>query len=346
MTILDGRKRGGPFRLRACIGVLALWGAAAVAADSAPPPASPAGPAAEPVFARVGDRTVSLRDYDNLYAATLRQKFYHGQVPEDQIAVVRQEVADTLIDHALLLDEAKRRGVTADQAKVKQAIDGYETRYSASPMWQQNRERLLPGLTAQIEQQSVLEQLESAVRTVAEPTSDEAKAYFLRNPEKFTEPEKLKLSIILLKVAPSSPKAAWDQAREEAAAIHRKLAQGADFGELARLHSADASGARGGGLDYLHRGMLPEALQGQVDQFKTGVAAEPITLLEGVAIFRLDERVPAKLRAFEDVRARAGELLRREQSETAWKALLAALRASTSVRIEAPGFSGSGAVGK
>ncbi len=341
--VLGIKRRGGPWAQRARAAAMAACWASAVAGGAA----ALAAPAAEDaVFARVGERVVSLRDYETLLAATLRQKFYHGQVPEGQVAALRQEVADSVVDRALLLEEAKRRGIGPEQAKVKGALDGYEARYAASPMWQQNRERLLPGLIAQLEQQSVLEQLENAVRAAPEPTAEEARGYFLGHPEKFTEPAKIRLSMILLRVAPSSPKAAWEQAREEAAAIHQRLARGAEFGELARLHSADDSAARGGALGYLHRGMLPEALQEKIDQLQEGVAAEPLTLLEGVAIFRLDERVPAKLRSFEEVHARAGELLRRDRAEAAWRELILALRARIPVRIEAPGFAAPGAAGQ
>ena len=63
------------------------------------------------------------------------------------------------------------------------------------------------------------------MRKVPEPTEAQARAYYDAHKDLFVEPEKLRLSVILLKVDPSAPKAAWDKARDEAAAhaqAHRR----------------------------------------------------------------------------------------------------------------------------
>jgi parvulin-like peptidyl-prolyl isomerase len=171
------------------------------------------------------------------------------------------------------------------------------------------------------------------VRKVPEPMADEVRAFYDSHQALFTEPEKLHLSAILLTVDPSAPKAVWDQARSEASAIHARLLNGADFAETARLHSSGKEAERGGDLGYVHRGMLPEALEQKIDEFTIGVPAEPLTLLEGVAIFRLDERKTAKLRAFEDVSGRARDLARRDREEAAWASLMTSLRSAAEVKI-------------
>lgn len=298
------------------------------------------GPAA---FATVDGKTIAMQDFENAFVAAVRQKFYHGKIPEGQLEVVRKEVADRLIVRLLLVHEAERRGFVPEVARVDEAIAGYESRYAASPMWQQNRERLLPGLREQIGQQYALEQLERSVRAVPEPAADEERSYYAGNPQLFTEPEKLRLSVILLKVDPASPKLAWDKAREEAESVRQRIRGGASFADLAHLHSGDASAAKGGDMGYLHRGMLPDVLQEKIDQFQLGVVAEPMTLLEGIALFRLDERVPAKLRAFDEVASRARDLLRREREDKAWNEFIAALRGKADVRMSVSAGKGDSA---
>jgi len=123
-------------------------------------------------------------------------------------------------------------------------------------------------------------------------------------------------------------------ARAEAQQIHRRLLAGADFAELARLHSGDRSAAQGGSIDYTHRGMLPEAVHGVVDKLALGGLSEPVQLLEGVVILRLDGRRAAQQRSFEQVRARAADLWQRAEGEARWKALIAGLRQGTAIRID------------
>lgn len=319
---------------------LAALGAPAFQAAAAEPAAQAAkpNPAAPEVFAVVGDTVISAQDYQNHLNAKLRQTFYHGKIPEGQEAVVKKEVGDALINRALLLQEAKRRGIVADKAKVDAEVAKYDARYKGSPQWTSSREKLLPGLTAQIEEQALLEQLESKVRVVPEPKPAEVKKFYEAKPDLFTEPEKTRMSVILLKVDPSSPKAAWDKAREEAKAILERLRKGADFAETAKLHSADESAARGGDMGYLHKGMLPEGTQLVVDGLATGAVSEPVDLLEGVALLRVDERIPAKKRAFDEVSERAAALLKRENSEQAWNDLIKELRAKTPIRIDSSRF--------
>ena len=126
----------------------------------------------------------------------------------------------------------------------------------------------------------------------------------------------------------------WDGARDEGIAIVKRLRAGADFSQLAHLHSGDPSAERGGDLGYVHRGMLPEPAQQAVDKLKPGELSEPVPLLEGIGVFRLDERRSPKLSPFETVHDRARELSMREAGDQAWTTLLARLRRETPVKLD------------
>lgn len=284
------------------------------------------------VFAVVNGRSIPTQEYETAFASLVRQKFYHGQVPEKELAAAREEVKARLVQRIVLLDEASRRGIAPDDQQIEQVITGYETRYAGSAAWRENRERLLPGLRQQLAEQSLVSRLEGQVKAVPEPTDAEVKAFFEARPELFTEPEKLRLSVIMLGVDPSSPATAWEATREEAKAIHQRLLAGADFGETARLHSG-AYADTAGDMGYLHRGMLPEALQTQIDKYELGKVGEPVETLQGMAIFRLDERLPAKKREFAEVAQRARDLLIRERQDQAWKGLIERLVASAEVKF-------------
>ncbi len=313
-----------------CLG----WSALSVAAAE---PAVPDKASAEPLFARVNGKDILQQEYEALFTATLRQRFYHGNIPEGQTEVVRKEVADLVIERALLLSEAEHRGLKPDAAKIDQAVAGYEKRYANSPMWQQQREQLLPGLKAQLAQQDLLEQMDKVLREVSVPSADEVRVYYDQHQDLFTEPEKLHLSVILLKVDPSANDETWKQTRQKAQDILQAIKAGADFAEQARANSQDVSAANGGDLGYVHRGMLPEAMQAEIDQAKIGEAAGPLTVLEGVALYRLEKKVAPQLRAFADVEPRVRELLLREKRDAAKKAALARLHEAAKIEILASG---------
>lgn len=290
----------------------------------------------EAVFAVVNGRVLTVRELDETFKSALGKKYYHGAVPEGQAEIVRREVADALIERVLMEQEIERLGIKPEADVIEQRLAEYDQRYKDSPRWQQERAQKLPGLKAQMEVLSQFDQMEKKLREAPAPTPNEVRAYYDQNPNLFTEPEKVKLSMIMLKVDPSSSKAVWDKAREEAQAIYQRLLKGADFAETARLHSGDDSAAKGGDLGYIHRGMLPEKVESLLDGYTVGVVAEPVTLLQGIALVRLDERVPAKLRAFEEVEKRATELLMRERADQARKEAVGRLRSAANIEIKTP----------
>lgn len=325
-------------RIVSLVSLVALAAAlppSAGAADAAAAPA--AAPVDEPLYATVNGKPVTQREFVAAFNNHLRQKFYHGQVQPDQLEAARKEVGDKLVERLLLLDEAKRRGIAADDASIAKTVAEYDARYATSPRWQQSRELMLPGLKKQLTEQDVLRQVEAAGRSVAEPTEEAVRDFHKARIELFTQPEKLRLHTILLRVDPSAPKAGWEAAREEAARIVARLRAGeAKFEELAALHSQDRSADKGGDMGYLHMGMVPEAVQKRIDAYPLGKVGDPVDVLEGVAIFRLDERVPPQVMAYADVAERARELLKRELSEQAWKDFTAGLRKAAVVKLHEP----------
>jgi parvulin-like peptidyl-prolyl isomerase len=86
-------------------------------------------------------------------------------------------------------------------------------------------------------------------------------------------------------------------------------------------------------MGYVHRGMLAPAVQVALDDLEPGAITEPVTVLEGVAVFRLLEQQEASLNPFDAVRDRAVQLWERSEADSAWKGLIEQLRASTPVQI-------------
>lgn len=313
----------------AASGALAAEGAAA--APGATPPAHQHG--SPPFVAVVNGKVISSAEYETAANEAARQKFYHGTPPEGAVDKLMREVADDLVNRKLMLEEVARRGMKPDAAAIDAKLAQYERRYETSARWQRERETILPKLRERFEQDNLLETLEAKARQVRPPAEDKVRAYYKANPEKFTEPEKMRLSMILLNVDPSATTAVWQAAEQEAAAILKRLQAGADFAELARVHSAHESSAKGGDLGYLHRGMLPDGIQDKVDAMKPGDLSVPTRILQGYAVFRFDALQPAKHHDFATVRQRASDLLARDLSEQAWADFLAGLRKKAKITI-------------
>lgn len=311
----------------------ALAAAPATAADPAPEP--PALRAVAPAAVLVVDgKPVTPAQFEQALASAVRVRYYHRTPPDAEMASLRREVADALIEILVASQAARERGLSADAAQLERDLGKIEARFRDRPGWAEHRAVQVAAWRADLEDRYLAEALEKQVRADASPTPTQVREFYDANPALFTEPEKVRMGLILLKTDPSAGRVARERAREEAARIRKRLAQGADFAALAKLHSGDDSAAKGGDLGYVHRGALPEAVQAAADALDAGRISEPLDILEGIAIIRVADRKPAQRRAFEDVAERARELQRRRMADETWKTLASGLRARAKITID------------
>lgn len=287
-------------------------------------------------FAKVGNTVITFREFNAQFAAANRGVFYHGKPPESTIAKLQREMADKLVNDILLVNEAKRLKLKPEDVgdKVKQ----FEQKNANNPRWQDVREKAVASFTKQAEEESLRKLLEKQVRNVHKPTEKQVRAYYVAHPEKFTEPEQLRVALILMKVDPGEVQA-WGPAVKQAEEWIKELRAGADFAEYAKKYSDDRSTAeQGGDMGYLHGGMLAGAAAEAVAKLKVGEISEPAQLLEGVGIFKLIDRKESKLNNFAAVKGRATELLTNDESDRAWKDLIAQLRKKTQITVDESHF--------
>ena len=314
------------------LSITAILGCNALAAETTSAGDSATG-SKQPIFAQVGETTITMSEFNSTYASTARGRFYHGKPPEAEVAALQREIGDKLVTEALLVIEAKRLKLKPNSEKVKQQVEQYDQRYSSDKGWQEVRDRALPILTKRYEEVDLRNQLEQQVRKIPAPNEKQLKKYYNDHPEKFTEPEQIRVSVNLLKVDPAVP--TWDATRKKAEELVKQLRDGADFAELVKLHSGDTDTIKqGGDMGYLHGGMLSPMSHKHIDKLKPGEVSDPVGLMEGIAIFKLTDRKAAKLNDFETVKERASELYVTESSDRAWKTLLAQLKKNTPITVD------------
>lgn len=289
-------------------------------------------------FAIINNQKISAAEYLYRFRKAVKEKFYHGKVSQQELDTFKKEVAEQLVLEILLGQEARKRGLHPDASKIAQELKSLDTEFSNTETekeresWAESRDRVLPIIRSRIEREALVKQLQERVKNVKQPSLEDIKSYFEKNKDKFTEPQQWDVSIILLSVDPSSSSEVWEETVEKAEKLLKKIRKGESFEELARIHSSDESAVKGGHMGYMHLGMFGAPAQKVLNVMEPGDLSEPVVLLEGVAIFRLNDVRKADLNAFEDVQERAKNLLIRERSEKAWADLLASVRASADVK--------------
>lgn len=125
-----------------------------------------------------------------------------------------------------------------------------------------------------------------------------ARDTYKAEPQRFMAKEQVRISHIL--VAGTTP-----ESRAQAEKVLEELKAGADFAKLAEASSADkASAARGGDLGFFEAGrMVPAFEQAAFALEKPGQLSGVVETQFGYHILKLQERKPAGVRPYEEVRA-------------------------------------------
>lgn len=290
-------------------------------------------------FAIINGERIPLDEFLYTFRRGVKEKFYHGKVSREKVESFKNEVADKLVSKVLLVNEARRRGLKADNKAIDKRLSEIDENFKQSKnkqereAWEKDRVKTLEVIRQRMEADALTNLLYEKIKQVRQLSENELQAYYKDNKDKFTAPEKWDVSLILLSVDPSSASDVWQAAIEEAQTLVEKLREGASFEEMARIHSGDESASRGGNMGYLHIGMLSEPAQKVLNIMDVGQISEPVVLLKGVAIFRLNAIQKARLNEFDKVRQAANDLLVREKGDLAWKDLIASLRSSATVQF-------------
>ncbi|MEW8026683.1 MAG: peptidylprolyl isomerase [Candidatus Thiodiazotropha sp.] len=291
------------------------------------------------IFATVNGETIHMSTYRSIVHMGARQRFYHGQPPEADLKAYRKEVGEQLIDEIVLHQEALRRGIVPDPERVNLEVNKNLKRLTLQTGWLDAKEKMLPVLRQGLERNDRIRQLKDQFRSeVPRPSETEVRAFYETNLDKFTSPPQSHISMILLKVPPWGDADTWRQTRERLAAIKHEISGGMEFSKAAERYSDDGSASMGGDMGYLHQGMLGTQAEEVISGLKAGDISDPITLLEGVALFHLIERLGARINPLEKVRQRAVDLLMRERRETAVSVEKRRLRKNADIHYPVPEY--------
>jgi parvulin-like peptidyl-prolyl isomerase len=272
-----------------------------------------------PVFARINDRTILYDEFMDIFRNAVRYKYYHGEVPKDELSKFQKQVGEDIVEQVLIHQQAVKQGLEPDRNKILAGLAEYDNKYRDNPQWQEQKDRSLPRLLEMLERQDLIEQVQSRIRDIEQPGAQAVQAYYKQHPEKFTEPGRVWVSVILLSVPPSSSNQTWLDAEKAANQLIQRMREGENFADLARSYSSHPSAVNGGDLGYLHQGMLEGDANTAVDSLKINEISAPVRVLEGITIFRLNGIQPEKSRPFSEVKQRATRLAYREAQDKAWK---------------------------
>ncbi|MCM3692518.1 peptidylprolyl isomerase [Neobacillus niacini] len=234
-----------------------------------------------------------------------KDELYDVMVKQYGAATVEQLIADKIV-----ASEAKKQKITISDEDLNKEVDKLKESYGGEEVF--NQVLASNNTTVDVLKEDLKNYL--TMRKLIEPqikiTDEELKTYFDENKDSLGEAEQVKASHILVE----------DEAT--AKEIKQKLADGADFAELAKEYSTDeGSKENGGELGYFPRGTMVTEFEDMAFSLPVNEISEPVKSDYGYHIIKVEEKKEAKEANFDDSKAGIKETLvdeRMEAEYTSW----------------------------
>lgn len=279
---------------------------------------------------------ISKDDFDRELDFFIKRASQRGQqVPEAQMAMLKSQVLESLIDRELLIQETKKKGIKVDPKAVSDQFQKIKQRYPDPDQFKKLLSEM--GLNesdvqSQIERGMAIQQLiDKEVGGKVKISDEEVKAYYDANPQLFQQPEQVKASHILIKVNADASQKEKDEARKKIESVQEKSKKGEDFATLAKTYSEGPSGPNGGDLGYFRRGQMVKPFEEAAFNLKPNETSDIVETQFGYHLIKVIEKKPAQKVAFADVKERLSEHLKKEKMDSEASTYIQSLRSDAKI---------------
>jgi peptidyl-prolyl cis-trans isomerase C len=307
------------------------------AEGSAPqPPAPPKPMPAElpDVLARVNGQPVTKFDFDRLVKNVEAR---NGPVPAERRDEILRAALDQLITYTVMKQEAASRGITVTDADIEAQVARLQGTFPDEAEFKKAlaaRQTTVEQLRADARVDMVIKKMVDAeVASLPPATEAEAKEFYDKNPDQFTQGEAVRASHILIAADEKADEATKQAARAKVDALLKRAKAGEDFAKLAKESSDDGSREQGGDLGYFQRGRMVPPFDEAAFNLKPGEISDVVTTQFGYHIIKLAERKPATTVPFEKVKDKVVEYLSNRKKQERADAFIAEAKKKAKIEV-------------
>lgn len=293
----------------------------------------------EPAAAVVNGERVSMSVLDaNIQAVIGRNPELRAGENLARLRKMRRDILNDLIDQELVIQEGRKAGLNPRDIEIDTELAKIKQRFPSENSFQQALEQ--QKLTAE-KLRKVIERaligkkvLDIKVKPTAKLVTDEDISVFYEGNKKiFAEQEEVKVSHILIKVAPDADEQAKADAKSEIQVILEKARNGEDFAELAKKHSQCPSAPEGGNLGYFTRGRMVKPFEDAAFSLEKGQISEIVETQFGYHIILGVDKKPEMQSKLEEVSEEIRKILYEKEVDTALKKWLEPVREKATIEI-------------
>jgi peptidyl-prolyl cis-trans isomerase SurA len=296
----------------------------------------------EQVLVKVNGDIITKTELEARQVSALRERKVDAEALKNDdtalkkmLAEVTPQVIVNAIDELLLLQRGKELGLRLSEDQFKQVVANIRKENNLQDeakflqaLAQENM--TLDDLRKQLESRMLIDQVQrQEIGSKLTITEEEARQYYAKHPEDFTDAPSVTLREIFITVpeAEGGVSVAKDEeAQKRVADLRARALKGEDFAKLAAEASDSPSKANGGLIGPFSRTDMSPQLQQLLDKMKQGDITQPLRTAKGYQLLKVETLKTATLQPFESVRDLIADKVAGARTQTEMRKFLARLR--------------------
>ena len=289
------------------------------------------------IVAKVNDERISTLDLDNAAKQIIVQTGLINKVDYTD-SLIRREALELLINNTVLRQEIDHHLIEVKDEEIDRAIEQVKGTFESVVVFKKalqeenlTMKNFRENIVKDLKVQKLLEQ--EIVSEIEDITTEEAREYYQKNPDQFTEPTKARARHVLIKVSRDASDEEIKQAKEKADLVLQKAKAGADFATLARDYSEGPNAFKGGDLGFFARGEMVKSFDEAVFKLQPGQISDVVRSELGFHVIKLEEYKDPESIPFEKVEDKIKAFLTQKESNERFEKYIEQLKEKADIKI-------------
>jgi peptidyl-prolyl cis-trans isomerase SurA len=290
------------------------------------------------ILATVNGEPITLYDV-LLETRRIEQQLASAETPADlpdAVRAVRRQAVNSLIDRRLLYAEFEARSYRVPEQMVEDLLDDMAADYAGGSRQDLAKRAIADGTTmdelrAKARERTAVDLFVNEIcRRSVEVTPAEVLEQYRQNRDRYAEPGRISLQVLLLK---HDGKLAAHPA-DFPARLQEQLAKADEtkFAAFVKLYSEGPARDDDGRIGWLTEAELRPEFAAAVTDTPPGGIVGPIAVPEGICFLRVDRRIAPRTLSFEAVKAQIRVDMEKAESDRRYRETIDRLRAQAVIR--------------
>ena len=236
---------------------------------------------------------------------------------------LRQSVVELMVEKRILQQKMESKGIAVNEEEIDAriaemaeqrgvALGDIEGELAKSGM-------TMEGLRSQVKMGLGVQKLvDLEMGSEGQVSEAEAKKYYDENPKRFSAPEQVKASHILIKTE-GLDEAGKAEARNKIEDLLKQVKEGTDFVELAKTNSDCPSGKRGGDLGFFARERMVKEFSDAAFSMQEGDVSDIVETKFGYHIIKVTGKKEASTTSYDEAKEDIISNLERQKKGEFWR---------------------------